>query len=133
MAYLTTVPPAEVHSWAEDFMFQPMPLQLLRPLHSFLAVLQSDVPLQVFTPEHLTDMSSACAMVMGVLIANKAAAVLAIARADLKVVDMVIPLMIKTMRQIEMQSGLVRWKLFASACLHQSGQNQGTYIPVKKN
>jgi hypothetical protein len=122
-----------VHSLAEDFMFQPIPLQLLRPLHSFWAVLQSEVPLQLFTPEHLTDMSSACAMVIGALIANKAAAVLAIARADLKVVDMVFPLKIKTLRQIEMQSGLVRWKLFASACLLQSGQNQGTYMLVKKN
>jgi hypothetical protein len=77
-------------------------------------------------------MSSACATVMGALMANKAAAALAIARADLKVVDMVIPLMIKTMRQIEMQSGQLRRKLFASACFYQSGQNPGTYRAVKK-
>jgi hypothetical protein len=65
--------------------------------------------------------------------ANKAAAALAIARADLKVVDMVFPLMIKTMRQIEMQSGLVRWKLFASACFYESGRNLETYTPMKIN
>jgi hypothetical protein len=91
-SYLTTVPPAAVHSLADDFMFQPMPLQLFIPLHSFLAVLQSDVPLQLLMPAQCTDMSSACATVMGALTANMAAAALAMAMADLKVVDMVIPI-----------------------------------------
>jgi hypothetical protein len=77
-----------MHSLAEGLAFQPMPLQLFMPLHSFLAVLQSDVPLQLLMPAQCTDMSSACATVMGALTANKAAAALAIAIADLKLVDM---------------------------------------------
>jgi hypothetical protein len=77
-----------MHSLAEAFAFQPMPLQLFMPLHSFLAVLQSDVPLQLLMPAQCTDMSSACATVIGALTANKAAAALAIAMADLKLVDM---------------------------------------------
>jgi hypothetical protein len=73
---------------ADAFMFQPMPLQLFMPLQSFLAVLQSDVPLQLLTPAQCTDMSSAWATVRGALTANKAAAALAMARADLKWIDM---------------------------------------------
>jgi hypothetical protein len=95
-AYLVTLPPASVHSLAEALLFHPMPLQLFRPLHSFLAVLQSDVPLQLFTPAQCTDMlSAACTKVIGALIANNAAAALAMAIADLKLDDMVFPLTIE--------------------------------------
>ncbi len=77
-------------------MFQPWPLQLFMPLHSFLAVLQSELPLQLLMPEHLTLMSAAAwAVVSGALTAHKAAAALAIATADLKLDDMVFPLTIK--------------------------------------
>ena len=61
------------------------------PLQSFFAVLQSEVPLQLLMPAQWTDMSSAWATVRGALMANKAAAALAIATADLNVVDMVFP------------------------------------------
>jgi hypothetical protein len=91
-AYLTTVPPAAVHSLADDFMFQPMPLQLFMPLHSFLAVLQSEVPLQLLMPAQCTVISAAWATVIGAVTANMAAAALAMAIADLKVVDMEFPI-----------------------------------------
>jgi hypothetical protein len=116
-AYLTTLPPAAVHSLAEALLFQPMPLQLFWPLHSFLAVLQSDVPLQLFRPAQCTDMSSAAwATVRGAPMANKAAAALAMAIADLKLDDMVFPLTKELLIEVKLQSGLVPWMLFASAC-----------------
>jgi hypothetical protein len=87
--YLTTLPPAALHSLADAFAFQPMPLQLFNPLHSFLAVLQSEVPLQLLMPAQCTDMSSACATVIGALTANRAAAALAMARVVLKLLVMV--------------------------------------------
>ena len=43
------LPPALVQA-AFVMSLKPMPLQLFMPLQSFLAVLQSDVPLQLFTP-----------------------------------------------------------------------------------
>jgi hypothetical protein len=115
-AYLTTLPPAALQSLAESFMFQPWPLQLFMPLHSFLAVLQSDVPLQLLIPEHLTAMSSAaCATVRGAPTANKAAAALAMAIADLKLDDMVFPLTVKN-REKKSAIRALALDAFASAC-----------------
>jgi hypothetical protein len=98
-SYLTTVPPAAVHSFSDALAFQPMPLQLLRPLHSLLAVLQSEWPLQLFTPAHLTVMLSACAVVVTTApMENRAAAVLAKTMADLILDDMVWSLTVKQLK-----------------------------------
>ena len=91
-AYLTTEPPASVQALADALLFQPWPLQLFWPLHSFLAVLQSEVPLQLFTPAQWTDMSSAAWTVVTMPpMANRAAAVVANAIADLNLDCMVFP------------------------------------------
>jgi len=81
-----------------------------------LAVLQSEVPLQLFRPAHLTDMSPAAwAVVRGALMANRAAAVLARATADLNLDDMDVPLKvsekIKRQNKTELQKGLEPWVL----------------------
>jgi hypothetical protein len=67
------------------------------PLQSFLAVLQSEWPLQLFRPAHLTDMSAAWAVLVTLVpTANSAAAALATAMADLNLEeDMVFPLAFK--------------------------------------
>lgn len=108
------MPPAEVQSLAEALDTQPWPLQLFMPLQSFLAVLQSEDPLQLFTPVHLTDMVSAAFAVVAVVSAapmeNRAAAVLAMAKADLNWVCMMGPCEMK-MRNIgqEVCSRCVHW------------------------
>ena len=52
-------PAAEVHSAALDLLTQPWPLQAFMPLQSFLAVMHSEVPLQLLTPTQCTAMSAA--------------------------------------------------------------------------
>jgi hypothetical protein len=126
--YFTTLPPAAVHSLAEAFVFQPWPLQLFWPLHSLVAVLQSDVPLQLLTPEHFTDMSlAAWAVVTVAPMANKAAAALAIAIADLKLEDIVFPLAVEQNRVVGLQTALDAQGAWASAYPYESGQCAKTY------
>ena len=80
-----SVPPALAHSAAVFLPTQPWPLQPFWPLHSLLAVLQSDVPLQLLTPAHLTlPSSAACTLVATVPSENRAAAVVASARPDFR-------------------------------------------------
>eukprot|EP01136_Pigoraptor_vietnamica_P037537 Opistho-1_new@105621 len=87
LGYLATVPPASVHSFADFLLTQPWPLQVFWPLQALLAVLHSDVPLQLLTPAQCTEpLSAACTVVLTVPMANRAAAALAIARPDLKFV-----------------------------------------------
>ena len=52
--YFATMPPAALQSASDFLPTQPMPLQLFWPLQSFFAVLQSAVPLQLFTPVQCT-------------------------------------------------------------------------------
>src|SRR5205814_4308159 len=82
--YLTTVPPAALHSSAV-FLTQPWPLQEFWALQVLLAVAQSDEPLQLLTPAHLTVPSSAACTVVERLapMANRAAAADAMATPDL--------------------------------------------------
>jgi hypothetical protein len=53
------LPPAEVQAELEALLTQPWPLQLFWPLHSLVAALHSEVPLQLLTPEHFTLPASA--------------------------------------------------------------------------
>jgi len=76
--------------------------------------------LQLLMPAHMTDMPAAWAVVTPEPMANRAAAVVANATADLKVDDMVFPLKVKNVNAVKVavQTGLVLTVL--SACLPQS-------------
>jgi hypothetical protein len=78
--YFTILPPAVLHASIEAALTQPWPLQLLSPLHELLAVLHSEVPLQLFAAAHLTSaLSIMSAEIAGALTANKPAAATATA------------------------------------------------------
>src|SRR5262249_46164513 len=59
-----TWPPAASHSAALFLVTQPCPLHWFSPLHSWVAVLHSDSPLQPLTPAHFTAPSCAAKAVV---------------------------------------------------------------------
>src|SRR5690349_25157365 len=80
MAQEITWPPAAVHSSALDLVTQPSPWPPLRPLHSLVAVLHSDRPLQPFTPAHFTPASCPAAAVSTTVPVARSANAVAAAR-----------------------------------------------------
>jgi hypothetical protein len=78
--YFTTLPPAVLHASIEATLTQPCPLQPFNPLHELLAVLHSDLPLQLLALAHFTSaLSIMSAEIAGALTANKLAAAAATA------------------------------------------------------
>jgi hypothetical protein len=74
---------------ALDIDVQPVPLQLFMPLQLFFADLQSDIPLQEFTPEQCTFAASAATDTVAIPEVNSIAAAAAIAVLDSLVICMI--------------------------------------------
>jgi acyl-coenzyme A thioesterase PaaI-like protein len=106
---------ASVHS---DLVIslKPVPLQLFMPLQLFLADLQSDMPLQEFTPEQCMVAASAAKDAVGTATVNNIAAAAAMAALD-------------TLLMCMIDSSIVIERSDIAAPLQRPGQ-PGDYYPT---
>jgi hypothetical protein len=95
---------------------KPVPLQLFMPLQLFFADLQSDIPLQAFTPEQCMVAASAAKDAVGTAAVNNIAAAAAIAALDTLLICM-------------MDSSNVIERSDIAAPLQRPGQ-PGDYYPI---
>jgi hypothetical protein len=120
------LPPAVLHASIEAALTQPWPLQLFKPLHELLAVLHSDVPLQLLAPAHLTSaLSIMSAEIAGALTANKPAAATATATPVLMFIMFIL--------QIGYKKSVSKPAIWARTitCPHKTCQLRKTLPPYK--